>query len=34
MTCTFFGHRDSPESIRGAVRETITELIENKGADE
>lgn len=33
MTCTFFGHRDSPESIRGAVRETITELIENKGAD-
>ena len=32
-TCTFFGHRDCPEWVRPKLRETITELILQKGAD-
>lgn len=32
MTCTFFGHRDTPESIRPILRATLIDLIENKGA--
>lgn len=34
MTCTFFGHRDTPESVRPALRKVLTELIEKRGADE
>ncbi len=29
--CTFFGHRDAPESIRYDLRQVLTELIENEG---
>ena len=28
-TCTFFGHRDSPQSIKPNLREAIIELIEH-----
>ena len=28
-SCTFFGHRDCPETVRAALRATITELIEH-----
>ena len=31
MTCTFFGHRICPESIKTPLRATIVDLIENKG---
>ncbi|MCH5209296.1 MAG: hypothetical protein J1F04_10445 [Oscillospiraceae bacterium] len=33
MTCTFFGHRNTPRSVRGKLKETLIDLIENKGAD-
>lgn len=33
MTCTFFGHRDSPDIIKGRLRDAIVCLIENKSAD-
>ena len=33
MTCTFFGHRDAPERIRGRLHDVLTDLIENRGAD-
>lgn len=33
MKCTFFGHGDAPEEIRGKLKETIVDLIENKGVD-
>lgn len=29
--CTFFGHRECPESITPLLHETIVDLIENKG---
>ena len=29
--CTFFGHRDCPASIRGALRATLIRLIEQEG---
>ena len=29
--CTFFGHRDSPGSLRGALREAIRTLIVQQG---
>ncbi len=29
--CTFFGHRDAPESIRYDLKRVLIELIENKG---
>ena len=32
-TCTFFGHRDTPDSIRPLLRETLRELITVHGAD-
>ena len=28
-TCTFFGHRDAPESIRYDLKQTLIDLIEN-----
>lgn len=30
MTCTFFGHRDTPESIRYDLKQILIDLIENK----
>lgn len=33
MTCTFFGHSDTPAEIRGILKETVINLIENQGAD-
>ena len=32
MTCTFFGHRDTPKEIEPALRLTLMDLIENKNA--
>lgn len=32
MICTFFGHREVPESVKDLLRETIIDLIENKNA--
>ena len=31
MICTFFGHRDAPESIRPKLREVLVELIDLQG---
>jgi hypothetical protein len=31
--CTFFGHRDCPETIKPKLRETLIELIEHNGVD-
>lgn len=33
MTVCFFGHRDTPESVRPILRQTLIELIEKKEAD-
>jgi len=33
MICTFFGHRDTPESIQPILEKTICELIELRGVD-
>ena len=33
MTCTFFGHRDTPTSVQSVLHEVLTDLIENQGAD-
>ena len=33
MTCTFFGHRDAPDTIKPILREKIIDLIENRGVD-
>ena len=33
MTCTFFGHRDAPETLRPVLHAVLTELIEQRGAD-
>ena len=32
-TCTFFGHRDSPNDIEKQLREALIDIIENKGVD-
>lgn len=32
MTCTFFGHRDTPKEIEPALRSALIDLIENKNA--
>lgn len=32
-TCTFFGHRDCPETIRPKLQSTIIDLIENHNVD-
>ncbi len=34
MTCTFFGHKDSPQSIKPLIKSAIIELIEQKGVNE
>ncbi|MBQ2895915.1 MAG: hypothetical protein IJE26_04320 [Oscillospiraceae bacterium] len=31
--CTFFGHRDCPETIRPKLHEALVELIEERGVD-
>lgn len=33
MTCTFFGHRNTPDSIRPILRNTLIKLIETQGTD-
>lgn len=33
MTCTFFGHRNTPQSIEANLRSVLIDLIENKGVD-
>lgn len=33
MTCTFFGHRDTPYSIREKLKLQIIDLIDNMGVD-
>lgn len=33
MTCTFFGHRDCPDSIKPKLRQTLVNLISNHGVD-
>ena len=32
-TCTFFGHRDCPETLKPKLRSTIIDLIENHNVD-
>lgn len=32
-SCTFFGHRDCPDSIRPKLRSVLVDLIENQQAD-
>ena len=31
--CTFFGHRDCPETVKPYLREVLIDLITNKGVD-
>ena len=33
MTCTFFGHRNTPDSVKEKLKKTIIDLIDNKGVD-
>ena len=33
VTCTFFGHRECPETIKTKLRDTLIDLIENHAAD-
>ena len=33
MTCTFFGHRNAPQSIEDNLRSVLIDLIKNKGVD-
>ena len=33
MTCTFFGHRDTPISLKDNIKKAITDLIENEIVD-
>ena len=32
--CTFFGHRDCPETVKPGLRALVAELIETRGVDE
>ncbi len=32
-TCTFFGHRDCPSSVKSKLREVLIDLIENQSVD-
>ena len=32
-TCTFFGHRDCPDTVKPRLREVLKDLIENHSAD-
>ena len=31
MICTFFGHRDTPDTVRPLLREVLLDLIEHHG---
>lgn len=31
MVCAFFGHRDAPSEIRDGIKETVIDLIEERG---
>ena len=31
--CTFFGHRECPDTIKPKLREVLVDLIENHGVD-
>ena len=31
--CTFFGHRECPDSVKTKLREVLVDLIENHGVD-
>ena len=31
--CTFFGHRDCPETVKPKLREVLVDLITNRGVD-
>lgn len=33
LSCTFFGHRDCPATIRPRLREVLVELIEHRGVE-
>ncbi len=33
MTCTFFGHRDTPDKVEAQLKAVLVELIENEKAD-
>ncbi|MBQ7132301.1 MAG: hypothetical protein IJO29_06980 [Oscillospiraceae bacterium] len=33
MTCTFFGHRNSPQTLEPILKATLTDLIENKNVN-
>lgn len=33
MTCTFFGHRDTPPTVKPRLRQVIIELIEHHGVN-
>ena len=33
MTCTFFGHRDFKDENIDKLRDTVKDLIENRGVD-
>ncbi len=33
LVCTFFGHRNTPDSIRPILHNILVDLIENKGAN-
>ena len=33
MVCTFFGHRNAPETIKTSLRATLIDLIENKNVN-
>ena len=33
QTCTFFGHRDCPDTIKPRLREVLVDLIENHNVD-
>lgn len=33
MVCTFFGHRDAPETVKIKLKEVLTHLIEHKNVD-
>ncbi len=33
MVCTFFGHRDAPQTIKSSLRLVLSDLIENKNVN-
>ena len=33
MVCTFFGHRDAPQTIRSSLKLVLSDLIENKNVN-